>query len=124
MPDGEPVDRGGRETVVPLELFFDLVIVFAFTQVTMLLSADPTWTGVAHGLLLLTALWWLWTGFARLTNAVDPEEGVVRMVMLGATAALLVVSLAGPRAFGRDAVIFAVAYTAARALHIALSVIA
>jgi len=124
VPDGEQVEPAERETVVPLELFFDLVIVFAFTQVTTLMSADPTWTGVAHGLLLLVALWWLWTGFARLTNAVDPEEGVVRMVMLGATAALLVVSLAAPRSFGRDAVIFAVAYAVARAFHVVLSAIA
>jgi low temperature requirement protein LtrA len=124
MPDDEPVVSGEREAVVPLELFFDLVIVFAFTQVTTLMSDDPTWTGVAHGVLLLIALWWLWTGFARLTNAVDPEQGVVRMVMLGATAALLVISLAAPRSFGRDAVIFAVAYAVARALHVALSAIA
>ena len=61
--------------VGPLELFFDLVIVFAFTQVTGLLSADPSWTGVLDGLLLLSVLWWAWAGFARLTNAVDPEEG-------------------------------------------------
>ena len=45
-------ERTHRETVVPLELFFDLVIVFAFTQVTGLLSADPNWTGVLDGLLL------------------------------------------------------------------------
>ena len=76
MPDVEPVARSERETAVPLELFFDLVIVFAFTQVTTLMSQDPTWSGVTHGLLLLIALWWLWTGFARLTNAVDPEKAL------------------------------------------------
>ncbi len=124
LSDGEAAERAARENVVPLELFLDLVIVFAFTQVITLMSADPTWAGVAHGLLLLIALWWLWTGFARLTNAVDPEEGAVRMVMLGATAALLVISLAAPRSFGRDAVTFAVAYAVARALHVVLSAIA
>lgn len=45
MPSREPVEAGSRETVVPLELFFDLVVVFAFTQVTTLLSGDPTWGG-------------------------------------------------------------------------------
>src|SRR5436190_21163190 len=124
MPDDDLVERGGRDVVVPLELFFDLVIVFAFTQVSTLMSADPTWTGVAHGLLLLIALWWLWTGFARLTNAVDPEEGIVRMIMLASTAALLIISLAAPRSFDRDALVFAVAYAVARALHVVLSGVA
>ena len=58
--------------VTPLELFFDLVFVFAFTQVTTVLSQDPTWTGLGHGLLLLTTLWCAWASYAWLTNAVDP----------------------------------------------------
>src|SRR5581483_3035167 len=113
--------RARRETAVPLELFLDLVIVFAFTQVTSLLSADPSWTGVVDGLLLLSVLWWAWAGFARLTNAVDPEEGVVRIVILGAIGAMLVMSLAAPHAFGRDALTFAIAYVMVRALHVGLS---
>lgn len=120
---GEP-DLVQRETVVPLELFFDLVIVFAFTQVTSLMSADPTGTGVIRGVLLLIALWWLWTGFARLTNALDPEEGIVRLLMLSAVGAMLIMSLAAPRVFGRDAVTFAVAYATARGLHVVLSAVA
>ncbi len=113
-----------RETVAPLELFFDLVIVFAFTQVTTLLSGDPTWNGILHGLLLFVALWWLWIGFARLANAVDPEEGIVRLIILAAIAALLVTSLAAPRAFGRDAVAFAGGYAVVRGLHLLLSAVA
>jgi low temperature requirement protein LtrA len=76
------------------------------------------------GVLVFVAVWWLWTGFARLTNAVDPEEGVVRIVILGATAAMLVLSLAAPHAFGRDAVQFAAAYAVARGLHVVLAAIA
>jgi low temperature requirement protein LtrA len=125
MPqDSASPDRRERETVVPLELFLDLVIVFAFTQVTTLMSRDPTWTGLLDGVLVFVAVWWLWTGFARLTNAVDPEEGVVRIVILGATAAMLVLSLAAPHAFGRDAVQFAAAYAVARGLHVVLAAIA
>jgi low temperature requirement protein LtrA len=109
-----------EERVMPLELFFDLVFVFAITQVTALMSADPHWDGVARGLLVLATLWWSWAAYAWLTSVLDPEEGAVRLVMLGATAALLVVGLAIPEAFGDRATTFAVAYGVVRAAHIAL----
>ena len=124
MPGDEPLDRGERETVVPLELFFDLVFVFAFTQVTTLLTVDPTWGGVLRAGLLLSLLWWAWSAYAWLTNTLDPEEGGVRLAMFGAIAALLVVSLAAPRAFGRDATTFATAYLLVRVLHLTLYAIA
>jgi len=124
MTDSEPVDRVERDTVVPLELFFDLVFVFAFTQVTTLLSADPTWGGVLRAGLLLSILWWAWSAYAWLTNTLDPEEGGVRMVMFAAIAAMLIASLAAPRAFGRDATTFAIAYLIVRALHLVLYAIA
>ena len=103
-----------EQRVTPLELFFDLVFVFAITQVTSLLSGDPTWTGVLHGMLVLTALWWAWAAYAWLTNTVDSDEGGVRIAMLGAMAAMLVVSLAVPEAFGDHGVLFAVAYLVVR----------
>jgi low temperature requirement protein LtrA len=66
-----------EQRVTPLELFFDLVFVYAITQVTLLMSDDPTWHGVGRGLLVLAALWWAWTGYAWLTNMLEPEEGPV-----------------------------------------------
>jgi low temperature requirement protein LtrA len=60
--------------VTPRELFFDLVFVFAFTQVTTLLTHDPTFAGIGRPVLVLGALWWPWTAYAWLTNTVDPEE--------------------------------------------------
>jgi len=54
----------GDERVKPLELFFDLVFVFAITQVTGMLSEDPTWAGLARGLLVLGVLWWAWVAYA------------------------------------------------------------
>jgi low temperature requirement protein LtrA len=110
--------------VTPLELFFDLVFVFAITQVTNLLSHDTTWAGVLRGMLVLAALWWAWVGYAWLTNTVDADEGGVRLAMLGAMAAMLVVSLAVPGAFGNEAVLFAVAFTVVRAFHLVLYAIA
>src|SRR2546423_10725548 len=113
-----------EQRVTPLELLFDLVVVFAMTQVTTFLSRNPTWGGLLRGVLLLGALWWAWSAYAWLTNTLDPEEGGVRLVVFAAIAAMLVVSLAAPRAFGRDGVIFGVAYFVVRALHLVLYAIA
>ena len=113
-----------EERVTPLELFFDLVFVFAITQVTGLVSAQPTWAGLGKGLLVLGVLWWAWAAYAWLTNTVDPEEGVVRLAIFGAMAAMLVVSLAVPEAFGDDALVFAVAYAVVRVAHLVLYALA
>jgi len=107
--------------VTPLELFFDLVFVFAITQVTSLLAHDPTWHGVLRGMLVLAAVWWAWTGYGWLTSAIDVDEGGVRLAMLAATAMMLGVALAVPRAFGGDAVLFGAAYLLVRLLHLGLS---
>jgi low temperature requirement protein LtrA len=112
------------ERVTPLELFFDLVFVLALTQCTALMAAEPTWTGLAKGVLVLGVLWWSWVGYAWLTSVVDPEEGAVRLVMFGAMAALLVVALCVPGAFGDEAFLFACAYGVVRAAHIALFMLA
>ena len=118
----QQVDSGQR--VTPLELFFDLVFVFAITQVTGFLAADPTWIGLLRGLLLLGALWWAWAAYAWLTNTLDPEEGGVRLAVFGSIGAMLIVSLATRNAFGTDGVIFGVAYFIVRSLHLALYAIA
>ena len=112
------------ERVTPLELFFDLVFVLAITQCTALMSHHPTWDGLIQGLLVLGMLWWAWTGYAWLTSVVDPEEGAVRLVMFGAIAALLLVSLCVPEAFGNLALAFALIYGVVRTAHIALFMLA
>jgi low temperature requirement protein LtrA len=109
-----------EQRVTPLELFFDLVFVFAITQVSTFLSHDPTWGGLLRALLLLGALWWAWSAYAWLTNALDPEEGAIRLAVLAAVAAMVVVSLATPHAFARDGVVFGVAYLVVRGLHVVL----
>jgi low temperature requirement protein LtrA len=112
------------ERVTPLELFFDLVFVLAITQCTALMANHPTWSGLAQGLLVLGMLWWSWTGYAWLTSVLDPEEGAVRLVMFGAMAALLLVSICVPEAFGDLALAFALIYGVVRAAHIALFMLA
>jgi low temperature requirement protein LtrA len=110
--------------VMPLELFFDLVFVLALTQCTALMADDPTWKGLARGLLVLGVLWWSWTAYAWLTSVVDPEEGVVRISIFAVMAALLVASLCVPQAFGDLGLLFACAYAVVRGGQIILFVIA
>ncbi|MGH9050997.1 MAG: low temperature requirement protein A [Acidimicrobiia bacterium] len=112
-----------RETVKPLELYFDLVFVLGFTQCTALMVAQPTWEGIGRGMLVLAMLWWAWAGYAWFTSVVDPEEGSVRIAMFAAMAGLLVVALCVPEAFGERALAFAIAYGLVRAAHIALFVL-
>ena len=112
------VDRSHR--VTNLELFFDLVFVFGFTQVTSFFTTHSTWEGLFRGLLILAALWWAWSGYAWLTNALDPEEGAVRIAVFGAIAALLIVALAVPGAFGSDGVIFGIGFLVVRVIQVAL----
>ena len=115
-----------RETdsVTPLELFFDLVFVLALTQCTALMADDPSWAGLGRGVLLLGLMWWGWVGYAWLTSVVDPEEGVVRLIIFGAMAGMLVVSLCIPGAFGDDALLFACAYAIVREGQIGLFLLA
>ena len=118
-----PVLREG-ESVSPLELFFDLVFVLALTQCTALMSHDPSWEGIAQGLLVLGVLWWAWVGYAWLTSVVDPEDDAVRLTIFVSMAALLVAGLCVPEAFGDTGLIFALAYAVVRIAQIALFVLA
>src|SRR3954453_3711040 len=108
------------ERVMPLELFFDLVFVLALTQCTALMSHQPTWEGLAKGLLVLGVLWWAWVGYAWLTSLVDPEEGAVRLAIIAAMAAMLVAALCVPRVFESSAALFAGAYAGVRGGQIVL----
>jgi low temperature requirement protein LtrA len=96
------------------------VFVFALTQVTALMSDDPTWQGLGRGMLVLAALWWAWGAYAWLTNEIDADADLPRLAMFGAMAAMLIAALAVPTSFGDDGVIFACAYFGVRAMHIVL----
>lgn len=112
--------------VSPLELFLDLVFVFALTQVTATMAAGLSGAGLLRGLLVVALLWWSWTGYAWLANLVRADQGIARFVMFAAMAAMFVLALAIPEAFG-DApgglsgpVVVAVCYFVFRALHLLL----
>jgi low temperature requirement protein LtrA len=118
MDEAAPRTDDTEKRVAPLELFFDLVFVFALTQVTLLMSENPTWEGLGQGMLVLVVLWWAWSGYAWLTNYIAADEGLERLLMFAVMGAFLIAALAVPEAFGDDALLFAVAYAAARWLHI------
>jgi low temperature requirement protein LtrA len=116
LPDAAGSDEEKR--VTSLELFFDLVFVFAITQVTGLVSADPNWTRLGEGLAILAVLWFAWSGYAWLGNTADADEEIVRLPLLAAMAAMLIASLAVPHAFGSDGLTFGLAYFAVRVFHV------
>jgi low temperature requirement protein LtrA len=74
--------------VTSLELFFDLVFVFALTQVTAFMAEDLTGRGILRGVLILAVLWWSWTGYAWLSNVVRADAGVARIASLIAMIAM------------------------------------
>jgi low temperature requirement protein LtrA len=78
--------------VSTLELFFDLVFVFALTQVTSTLADDTTWTGLPHGILVFLVLWVCWDAYAWLTNALRAHRRAPRVVVLVAMTAMLAIA--------------------------------
>jgi low temperature requirement protein LtrA len=109
-----------RDSVKPLELFFDLVFVLGFTQCSALMATEGSWLGLLRGCMAIALLWWAWAGYAWLTSVIDPEEGPVRIVMFAAMAGLVVAALALPDSFGDRGLTFAVAYGVVRFAHVAL----
>src|SRR4051795_13235811 len=90
-----------------LELFYDLVFVFAITQVSQLLLSDLTWRGAGRAALVLMVVWWAWNYTTWVTNELDPESIVVRIVLIALMLASLLMAIAIPHAFGDEALLFA-----------------
>ncbi len=113
MARGHLRQRTGEEqAATTLELFFDLVFVFAITQLSHHLLAHLDAGGVAQTLLLLLVAWWAWIYTAWMTNWFDPEAFAVRLVLLTVMLAGLLLAVAIPEAFGDRALLFAGAYVA------------
>jgi low temperature requirement protein LtrA len=115
-------ERTGEERVTPLELFFDLIFVLSFTQVTLKMAQHASWAGLGEGLLILAAVWWAWAAYGWLTNSIDPDENLNRVSMFAAMGGMLVVSLSIPDAFGDRGVLFGCAYFFVRAMQLVLYV--
>lgn len=104
--------------VSPLELFFDLVFVFALTEVTSLLAAEISVANYLRGVAVLMAVWWAWAGFSWLTNARDAEGEWRRLSIVLAMAAMLIVGITIPQSYGDDALVFALGYAAVVVLFV------
>ncbi len=117
-------------TATTLELFFDLVFVFALTQITALMAADLTLSGLLRAVLVMAIVWWCWVGYAWLANVAKADEGSARVSMLLAMAAMFVIALAIPESFNdlpggpHGPTVFAIGYLVVRAVHISQFVIA
>ena len=118
------VRDGGEQRVTPLELFFDLVYVFAITQLSHLLLNHPTIGGALQTLFLLLVVWWAWQYTTWFTNWFDPDALSVRLMLGAVMLASLVMSVAIPEAFGERGLMFALAYVAIQLVRTAFAVLA
>lgn len=115
--------------VTPLELFFDLVFVFALTQVTAFMADELSWRGILRGVLVLMLLWWAWTGYAWLANVASAEERPIKLAILAGMAAMFVLALCIPEAFDdlpgglSGPVVVAVCYLLFRTMHLVMFMI-
>ncbi len=117
-PDGQ------AQPVTFAELFFDLVYVVGVTQLASRVTGDLTWGGAFQSLVLLLALWWAWVSTAWFTNAFDPDQRPVRVVLILVMLASLVMTAAVPEAFGARGAWFAGAYVAIQVGRSAFAVVA
>lgn len=115
--------------VTPLELFFDLVFVFALTQVTAFMADELSWQGILRGVLVIMLLWWAWTGYAWLANVASAEERPIKLAILTGMAAMFVLALCIPEAFDdlpgglRGPVVLAICYLLFRLMHLVMFLI-
>jgi low temperature requirement protein LtrA len=111
----QPPERSAR--VSTLELFFDLVFVFTITQLTSVLAAGKDLASTAKVLVLLLLIWWMYDGYAWLTNAIETERLRYRLLLICGMASFLVIALATPDAFSGRGLAFGLAYLAVVVLH-------
>jgi low temperature requirement protein LtrA len=100
------------QRVSNLELFYDLVFVFAITQISHLLLDHLTWEGAGQSLLILLVVWWAWNYTTWATNDLDPESVGVRLMLIALMLANMLMAIAIPEAWGDRALLFVGSYVA------------
>ena len=105
-------DADSEPRTTTLELFYDLVFVFAITQVSHLLLDNLTWRGAGQAALILLVVWWSWNYTTWVTNELDPDSVLVRLLLIVLMLASLLMAIAIPDAFGERALMFAGSYVA------------
>jgi low temperature requirement protein LtrA len=121
-PPADPDSGLRNRRTSPVELFWDLVFVFAITQVTSLLLHHMTWVGFGEAMLVLALVWWAWSAFVWAANAQEMDSPTLRTCLLVATVFIFITGMAVPRAFSGEATLFAVSYAVVRFMHLALYV--
>ena len=116
----EPTLQEEERKTSYLELFFDLVFVFAFTQVTALLLEDTSAAGFARAALVLAMVWWAWSAYTWMTNAIDVENAITRLLVFAAMGSAFFMAVAVPDAYQDEGTWFAVSYFVVRVLNSAL----
>jgi low temperature requirement protein LtrA len=104
----------------PVELLWDLVFVFAVTQVTALLAHRTNWARLGEAMVVLALVWWAWSAFVWAANAQEEQSRTLRACLLVGMVLVFVVGLAVPNAFGRNSLLFAIAYALVRFLHLGI----
>jgi low temperature requirement protein LtrA len=105
-------DAGEAQRATALELFYDLVFVFAITQVSHLVLDNLSWLGAGEALLALLVVWWAWNYTTWVTNELDPDSIAVRLLLIWLMLLTLVLAIAIPEAFDERALLFAGSYVA------------
>ncbi|MBV9000363.1 MAG: low temperature requirement protein A, partial [Solirubrobacterales bacterium] len=114
------LDIAGERRTSPVELLWDLVFVFAITQVTTLLWREQTWAGFGRAMLVLALVWWAWSAYVWAANAQSADSLALRACLLVSAISIFISGLSVPHAFGSEATLFAVTYAIVRFLHLAL----
>ena len=109
-----------QHRTTPVELLWDLVFVFAITQVSSLLSRDLSWAGFGRSMLVLALVWWAWSAFVWAANAQTQTSGTLRVCLLLSTVLIFITGLALPDAYGSEGTLFVATYALVRLLHLAL----
>jgi len=107
-----PADHPRTDRVTYIELFFDLVFVFALTQLSRFLYENQSWVGALESATLVLALWWVWVHTTWVTNVLDPARLPVRLVVIGLSLVGLLLSVSIGESFGNRGLAFALAYVA------------
>lgn len=116
----QPIHGSEEQGVTFVELFFDLVFVFAVTQVTAVLAHHLTGAGLLHALIVFWLVWWAWTQYTWTLNEADTEHTWVRLLTLGATAVAFLMALTVPLITAPAGRLFAISYILLRVAGIAL----
>jgi low temperature requirement protein LtrA len=119
VSEPEPPILAERRTS-PVELLWDLVFVFAITQVTTLLRSELTRAGFGKAMLVLALVWWAWSAFVWAANAQVETSITLRVCLLISSVSIFITGLSIPRAFGSEGTLFAASYAVVRFLHLGL----